>query len=950
MNSFRKYIIVGNIPFKAKEWIGGVERGSTLNSMRDASSVHLTDHCLQAKLSTRFLPSEFLVPHWNGAGLISKEALKIRNNLFLLVDLAKNNFKEFAKANLSLRKQIHIEFIKGHKGEKIEDLDDLEFFWTQITNKNSPYLSILSTFIDTYCFQSVVLYLLKVRFIAHLCQATNTKLRSRFLFNPGAFINRIFIKGSSFDFQSPALQTNQYSWFCPLYNFEYKKIIKESAQGMLNLSVTELTKILTYSSERNKIKLKDEDFAHCMSHQSFGHFLNILLVHFPIWSQQKGEGFLLDQNHSMPRPLSCKMIGEHLSSLALGHILDQHDKIKQRWSRIITPELITGDDGRHDYQKLFHEFLMLTTLCQIAQAHEEYNPIHLISSIMRNKNSRGKEPGLTEQFCMFSMLEEETNAPKTYSRIVLNLISMPKKNPFHYLFSQMMDQLNSLNSEGFLYVFTPQNLFVPSQSDKLSNLLESFKLEGVFNFEGLKGKGKIPPYLYILSKRQHHFKMGQRMSHSLERPNEGFSTFTFYGELKMFSQFHLFTNELSLFLTDKNSINTPLFQKEFDDSLQLTYHKDAIVDGKVVNSMSSDLSQITHPVFFKKLTQSSLAFGKYFFIELLNNEESFDENFHSGFLGIKIDYEKKYPLVAIVNAQDPSNISLEIIKSEAYHGYKENYGTAYYTYLGLRPKTSSIHLNALREFLASHMAKHIIQLTFNTNTKIKHKAALDSLMVPTFLFDTHALPLEKGMFLNVFYITSEEILKKHPGHLSEEIKTSFEQLQLIGSSYPAQTLDALNIFKNTLEKTLNKLESDKNNYYFSNPLVINALMNKENRLKPLYPNNNDVYLEVLAHKDLHSALTSTQFEKKDAMAHLILLSGPSAVVRLTSTMELAKFIEFILSKANGHSISDVITHFKIPDAITLINSINQLTQLKDLCQTSLEYSDKLVQGILQKAY
>ena len=88
-----------------------------------------------------------------------------------------------------------------------------------------------------------------------------------------------------------------------------------------------------------------------------------------------------------------------------------------------------------------------------------------------------------------------------YNRVLLNITDLPKKNPHHYLIQKIFSENETLKRSGYLFVSTNQNLFVPSQSERVEQLLETLKLEAIFNFEGIKGKGEVPNFIYIFFRK-----------------------------------------------------------------------------------------------------------------------------------------------------------------------------------------------------------------------------------------------------------------------------------------------------------------------------------------------------------------------------------------------------------------------------------------------------------------
>ena len=156
------------------------------------------------------------------------------------------------------------------------------------------------------------------------------------------------------------------------------------------------------------------------------------------------------------------------------------------------PEFYNSQYHYGTFARLACELQFLCVLTDIAERSNQ-NPVNFICNIYRTRES-SKQPHEGQQ----SLLQNECC---TYDRIILNLTQFPKNNPHHFLLNQIQMKEKELKSSGMMIVLSTKKLFIPSLSDKVEELLKTFKIESVLTFEHLKGRGEIPAYIYVLSKR-----------------------------------------------------------------------------------------------------------------------------------------------------------------------------------------------------------------------------------------------------------------------------------------------------------------------------------------------------------------------------------------------------------------------------------------------------------------
>ena len=113
--------------------------------------------------------------------------------------------------------------------------------------------------------------------------------------------------------------------------------------------------------------------------------------------------------------------------------------------------------------------------------------------------------------------------------------------------------------------------FVPSQSEKVEQLLNSYKLEGLFNFEGLKGKRRNYRFLIYLFSAAASDNLKSKKEPLKARKFPCFS-FAVTGDLCQFHYFQKVTNEFRNFLKDRPN-TLPLYQRELPQLGDLSFIK-----------------------------------------------------------------------------------------------------------------------------------------------------------------------------------------------------------------------------------------------------------------------------------------------------------------------------------------------------------------------------------------
>ena len=893
---------------------------------------------------------QYLTPGWTGDSLNSKQTLAIKRFLDELKEESKSQFLSLQGFNKSLQLSIYNEFLEfSHKyGESSQDYGNYVEFFRQIKFSHSANRSFLNDFIDTFCFRTAATYLLRVRFIIFLTNEAGIRLNQNNLLNPLSFITTIFKKGSSFELLCDSLQKNQYSWFRPPSYLAEK--VSSISNKFLGIPVTEIFKIFQEPLlEIDKLKGKQDRYSHTLSHKAFGNFIDKILIHLPQWLRPKEETLKINpwetfRETETPKSLNTKYSGENLSSFILSHWLSQEINLPNNeefnWEYLLSPDFIGDDQDSVTFVKISNELQFLTLIVQLAKK-QNYDPALLISRIIREKENQNHDE-INGQMSMFSSQEVKTE--NNYKRIVLNLTTLPKKNPHHFLLSRIQQEIKVLHNDGFIYIFSNQNLFVPSQSDKVEQFFQKFKLEASFCFENLKGRGEIPANLYILSKRKLEDAFPQTFQNGPHKI-ESCLTFRWSGYLTSFQKFSELVSELENTLKTKSPQTTPLYQKQVSENLSFEFHQDAILEGKLLHSHNQDPNKITHPNFFRNLAKSCFSFDQFFTVENINGESASSpkNEFTSSLLGLNFKKTEDYPYVVLIDFRNQANINIEVISGDSYKAEMEKYGTAFFQYFGIIPKRRDININAFREYFNSELGHQIIQLSLNGGfTKVKSK--LRALLIPKFFLEKPEVPTSLIEDLDFLKISPKVILETHPQSLKELLTYKHNSLEKWSKSHPHHTLCLLSFFKQNIEDSLKKSQFKRaESINYNNPIILEPLLKLD--LHSL-TNNKEVFIDFKS-RNLNTPLTKVnQKRNEEGDYYLSLESNKQVILEFYSSKELTSFIKFLLDPFSDHSILNIIQNLQVPTNEQLKEVISNFESMKHALESTYKESKLIISKIL----
>ncbi len=879
---------------------------------------------------SKFSPVNCFVPGWTGDSLSSK---KVMNFERILKKIQEDVRGELLKTNdfpRSIKMGLYTEFLSYAEslGLHFEGLDDLSRFWQLLTFDQINENKDISKFVDIYCGRIATITFLKLRFLAALIDKCGLELTDKALLYPNSYLSQLFKKGSQFELNSKALESNLYSWYRPTES------MKESMKELLVLSKElAITEIIKNVSARTQIAQENNRvYSHALSQVSLGLFLNSLQINFPLWLETIEGNSIPSGTMEEEEIISCKYHGDFLESLSLSHWLAQENNKNVRWDQILCPDFKGFDFVSGVFTKICNELQFLTFLVHKAE-HQQEKPVEYICRIMGHHFRNRKNTTHRQQ----QLIEDNPFYSSTYDRVVLNLCHFPKNNPQHFLMMQILEQVKYLKQNGYLFVLSSKKLFVPSLRERLDPLLKELKTEAIFDLDNVKGKGELGSYVYVFRKRQATQNTQKQLC----------SYFRVSADLKTFQAFSPITDHLrSFFLAHLTEI-PPLAQLEFKDSFRIEFYQEAILNGMLIHSTSEDSSRITHPAFFRGLLNSYMPLDNLFEIKSLSHTDSFlNES------GLNIGLKKDLSYFLVVDFRK-NEVSLELHPMDTFRSIYSDYGAALCHYFSLGPKLQGVNPNLLRNYFHTPIGKQVINLTFSAGPSLV-KGSLAKLLVPRFMTETDLIPSNIKASFQLFDSTEEELLGTSP----EQVVKNFNHTdQVIRNLLPKYSCDILSYYSN-FERTLQSLiwKMDDGRYgqkiSFNNPMIQSQLVKKVTR--PLYPGNEDIFLEFVEGSspvDLHLPLTYCQMNtthEGDLKLHsLDLVSNDRIIVRLHGEEIIILFLNFLLSHAYQVSLSKILKAIYLPSLSDLKQIIHTTQDLKNTYQSLLEKVQSSIQLVFR---
>lgn len=874
----------------------------------------------QTQTTDNFDPSQFFIPGWKGDSLLSKNCKHFNELIDQLKNDVQKQFLNQESFTKSLKQNIFSELksFSEHKEFHLTEVIDFQGFKNALLNEEHPLHKEMHAFLELYSYRIAIIYFYKIRFISILAKNLNLDLSEKELFNPNSFITNIYKSGSSNELKTTAFSSNHYTWYRPANAL--KALLFDLKNLSIELSITEIIK--NVSSKTDPFLKENRYYSHALSHKHFGLFLNSLILNLPIWIAQI-KNTKLPQNLKLnPEALACRYGGDYLESLSLSHWLAQENNTYLKWDQIICPEFRASDFSSGLYLKICNELQFLTFLTVLAkdQGADAYN---FVANTLKDKfeSSHSQAQG------QMGLLEEQV----AYDRVILNLNHFPKNNQHHYLLSKIENAGKNLKPYGYIYIFSTQKLFVPSQKEKIENLMREYNFEICFNFEGLTGRGEIAPYLYVFSKRPRIKKEG-----SLKKQIS--LSFRISGELTTFNNFSSITDELQSFYLQHLTDTPPLYHKELNTGIRFEFYQDAIVEGRLVNSTSKDLSKITHPSFFKSFTSSCLSLDNFFSVTTLN-ESYLNRLERDARLGLGLNLKESFSYLLIIDQRISHRCQISLHAFDEYEEKVKELGTGLCQYFGLIAKIPHINLSLFNYFFNSNIGHQLVELTFR-GAAVKYKTKLESLLIPRFFFEDKEIPPHLMQTLQFFNLKSQEILGLNPLDIKNKFNLIEPLLFKLIEQYSYRTFGQFLNFQNEIIKALDHVDSQNQDVDFSNGKLQQAISNLVTY--PLLQHESELYLQFnesfnQESKEVITRVSKDQISIKNEVNYILkLYHNDQVMLEIYSVQYTIDFLEYLLSHALNLPLTMVLNGIHLPKnqelELTLMNHLGMKKELKTVLE------------------
>ncbi len=938
-------VVLGNKSLFAKQWFESSIKEARKTSTHPSDKMPTFKSIRSKPLSpeqNNFSPTKYLTEGWTGESLASKSSIQFQKSIqeiYLDVWSQFNNHLNFTRSLKSSLLEEFQSFLNTNKFQHITPSNPnqlwSDLFCEEPTNE-------VTQFKKSFCMRVTVIYFYKIRFISQLSKQIQSKIDLTSAYNPNSFLTSIFKKGSSTELNTSVFETNIFSWYKP------SKPINTTIQSLVDiiheLSITDIIKTI---SEIFKIETVDSnEYSHCFSHKNFGLFLNLLLINFPLWKSS------VDSKSYHPYKIatnnleiiSSKFQGDFLESLSLSHWLAQENNSYMKWEQILCPEFKQKEENKSIFLKVCYRLQFLTFLAEVAN-DQNSDAVKFVTSIQKghlyNKKSIGhnSQPTLLQDFSIMD---------STYDRSILNLIHMPKNNPYHYVFSQITQSQKSLKDKGYLFVLTGQDIFTSSQKGKVDNLLKTMDVDAIFNFSELKGRGKVPAFLYILSKKvkKDHHPMEFDLSQSFS--TNSVSHFRLSGQLESFHNFSFIGNLIERFFLGHLEEIPPMSHMEDENNFKLEFFQDVIVEGTLMNSQKNKSDHITHPSFFKNIVSSCLPLEYFFSVSTVD----FESNHPSTFFPIELE-ESHAPYVIVVDKRIPKETSLEIIPYENVKSVSFEYGHTQCFYYGLSPKWDSFNLNCLRDFFSTRLGKQIIKLSFSSTTS-RFKANLKKLLIPKFFHQKikNGLYFEGTDFLS---LSADELFAQSPHEFESQFESSLHKLDHHSGQYPHEMFKLLSFFKENIGKVFHSFGQVENSKKidFGHEAILGSILSCETH--SIYPSNPDIFIEfnpLFNFKAENPLLGSCQFQpnfNEDEFSVQIYSTKNELILSLHSSKFMCQLLDFIFAEYTDQPIAQLLQSTSLPTVLELDRIIQEFISTKQKYLLITKQIDQQFEHILAKS-
>jgi hypothetical protein len=873
------------------------------------NSTHATDQ------EQGFDATQFFINGWQGDSLASKHFFK-----------AKKNFEECAfKIKLKLLKEknyplkifqsLYHEYIYFQK-MGVEDFDERDLlsetdFIHHVKNKLDDQEQSIGNFFSHYSQKILSLHWAKLRFIKKLLPANQWPINDKELLSPLSLLWKVFPVGSGKELKSKLFHADQYSWI--RFDEDLLPHIVELYQLCSELSFAEMFKIITLNDPRAK------SFSHSISSKSLGLMINSLVINLSNWLELSEQQVSSKKTASLGANLKNTFFyGDYLLELNLSHWLAQENNAHFKWEDIIIPFIQDKNpnlqSGHQSFYQKINESQFLSFMADIS-GHYTPNKHTFVREMIARSNQALYEQNETS--AQTSLLQEFHEGAETYDYVVLSLIKTPKNNGHFHLINTILQMSQKLNPYGQILVLSSQNLFVPSQGERVHGLLKKLKLCCAINMESLQGRGEVPSFLYVFK------KFPQEMFDAdLER--QSFSHFRLSGELKSFCQFAVFPEEISSFF--KKNWHTPptIYHKHLPNDLELNFHTEVVVKGQLISPGNSpQLSNIAHPSFFKNMTQNCLPLNYFYDVSSVEPEKlkhgivsTLQQDKQISFDALAPDFSN-YGQALLIDVRNNQEIKVEMIHPEALVSKAYEYGVSQCFYFLLRPKLKNLNPNIFKNYFDSTIGRQIIQLSFQGPFH-QLKSKIVTLLIPKTFSEQERLPA--SMVMAIDDLMQSSVAQKHWKNYQTDLEVGLKSIQEMLPAIPQNALTTLVAMGSNLKvQTINLMSEWKNTKNFLDRIDFSSqeVQNKLSQCSPIsmYPGHPEIEVDFLG--DLQKALKMPlqSFQMDGGSQHknkITLYSSMGPVVVINSTLELVALLSKILPHLKGRTIEQILLGLKVP--------------------------------------
>jgi len=979
----------------AKEKLERINQNSLIEGLHSQFSLKKRNHLFNNEslhLAHFKKINPYIMPFWQGKSLPSKKIFQIYNVLKILLGELEQDLLEKKLTSRMYQYLYHDFFIYCESLQIVlHDVSDVKSF--QLAMEKKPLSKEFKDFFQIYSAKVIMLYFLQLRIIKSIEKKIDFTYQKKDLISPPLLFAKFFPLSSQRELQSPAFSVHSYSWYRPpekhvdlleqlfqlshQLNFQecmriFNQLTKtesesesesESVQykeyallkNQFNLSPLQITINKNHPSEK-KLSKKKTSFSHSLSHLGTGLLLNQLQLNFPLWSKQssgnyQGKFATNTQTKYLGKIPLCKStlyLGDCLNELAMSHWLAQENNKDFTWTTLLCPQFDKPIDNFKSYESISQELHFLALIIDL-QDHYSTPVLDFLPTIYKSlKESSKREHG--PQKSLFELDEFQEEGKATYDQIVLGLLETPKNNGHYFLSQKIMQSLEYLKDDGYIYVFSTQNLFLPSQREKVEILLKKIKVQAIFNFEDLRGKGNLPHFLYVLSKNT----ISQQEDHTHSNTISTCATFRFSGELNSFQYFSLISETLQHFFKKFLNQVPTIYQTNPHPQFQMEFFTDAIINGTLIHSSASQGNQITHPSFFKKMMKNCLPFDFFFDAQSVESKSLINElenQVHDKQTSLLFeennlnDYKNGVVLVFDLRIKDSPKLELiptALMKAKAYE-----YGVIECLYFILRMKQPHINYNILKSYFESPLGLQVIQLSLKGNYS-QLKSKLSTLLIPTCIKDQVTMPPNWSIKHHYLSMSEEHFAQKSN---LEQIELGLSQLEKdmesINTAQIGTLLSQLCLFQSTLKNNLKRYLWEKEHlkeFDFNTPFIHEKF--KDMVLSPIYPSHPDIKIEFEV-SDL--SLLNTQLSHHKCKLDLFrgeieLYNKDMKLITIYTSTYLIVFLNFLLKQIPMMSIKNLLNTLNIPsnENISRILALKE-EQVKYWSQwenKSLKYIDK----------